>query len=64
MIFLTHLCAEMRLHCSVVDKVFCTVDAVELSEAGFVQVHLLVDQLNGFLLDVLVDLSGKLHVLK
>lgn len=55
---LLYLCAEMRLHCRVIDKVFCTMNAVKLCKTGLVQVHTLVDQLLGLLLNVLVDLKG------
>lgn len=57
---MTHLCTEMGLHCNIVDKVLCTVDAVELGEARLVQIHLLIDQLNRFLLNVLVDLRWEI----
>lgn len=55
---LVDLGAEMCLHCGVVDEILCTMDAVELSETGLVEIHLLVDELLWLFLNVFVDLEG------
>lgn len=53
----TYLCTEVGLHCCLVDKVLSTVNAIELSETGLVQVHGLIDELDWSFADVLVDLA-------